>query len=312
MMEPGYEKVAFWELDLEAEGRPAPAPHSVQPCIHTSGVVDIGIFQEPKDIRVPAQEVDRGPGGKYYSILKLFFRFGASEAWTTATGWLLKDDLVVTAAHCLYHDGQRATCIRACIGYNASSEDAAGDQRLVTRVALPLEWIRDKTEARDIAFLQLNGPFQNATPIAYGTPEVNALQEFAVIGYPADMGEETVPGSKMYEMKIQRNVDLERTGWNMLVYQGDLYGGFSGAPVIRDSDAAAIGVHVRGGSFNSAVVIGGPYGVRIQAYEEVLKMLGKGGDGAELGFETKTDVDETWLRYVNVPQLLHGSDGVKG
>lgn len=57
------EQVAFWELDLENEGQPV---HSVQPCIRTSGIVDIGIFEEPQDIRIPVNEADVKPGGKYH------------------------------------------------------------------------------------------------------------------------------------------------------------------------------------------------------------------------------------------------------
>lgn len=276
-------------------------PPSAQPCICTSGIVDIGIFEEQQDIRMPVKEADVRPGGKYHSILKLFFWSGASEAWTTATGWLLKDDLVVTAAHCIYNNNQRATCVKACIGYSASlrlTDISAGEQRFVKRIALPFEWIDAGTEQHDVAFLQLNSPFENATPIVRDTPEINARQQFTIIGYPTDLGTGEEPGGEMYEMKISRDINLERTRRNILAYQGDIQGGFSGAPVIRDSDFAAIGVHTRGGSFNSAAVIGGPYGVRFQAYEEVMRMLEKGGTDST--FEAETDINKNWLKHVYV------------
>lgn len=60
------EEVAFWELDLENEGQPVPVSHSVQPCIRTSGIVDIGIFEDQEDVRIPVNEVDVKPGGKYH------------------------------------------------------------------------------------------------------------------------------------------------------------------------------------------------------------------------------------------------------
>ncbi|KAK6537417.1 hypothetical protein TWF694_011604 [Orbilia ellipsospora] len=295
------EKVAFWELDHKNEGQPISIPSSVQPCICTSGTVDIGIFEEPEDIRIPVEKADVKPGGKYHSILKLFFRFGASQTWTTATGWLLDSDIVVTAAHCIYEDNQRATCAIACIGYDANPETtdiSTGEQRLVSRVVMPFEWIASENEQHDMAFLQLNSPFENATPIARGTPEINTLQQITVIGYPTDLGTGEKIGDQMYKMQISRDINLKRTKRNMLVYQGDFKGGFSGAPVIRDSDFAAIGVHARGGSFNSAVVIDGPYGVRFQAYEEVLRMLDKGSTDSAL--EIETDINRNWLKYIHV------------
>lgn len=257
--QPASEEVAFWELDLENEGQPVPVSHSVQPCIRTSGIVDIGIFEDQEDVRIPVNEADVKPGGKYHgsnaslppqlpslpskppkadrlkksynaAIVKLFSRFGASETWTTATGWLLKDDIVVTAAHCVYNNSQRATSVKVCIGYNAKgSKDAnvsaACEQRFVNRIALPLEWITAETEPHDMAFLQLKSPFQNVTPIVCDTPEINAWRQLTVIGYPTDLGTSGEPGGEMCEMKIDRDINLKRTRWNMLAYQGDLQGG---------------------------------------------------------------------------------------
>lgn len=95
----------------------------------------------------------------------------------------------------------------------------------MNRIALPLEWINAETEAHDLAFLQLNSPFQNVTPIVCDTPEIKARQQLTVIGYPTDLGTSGEPGGEMCEMKINRDINLERTRWNMLAYQGDLQGG---------------------------------------------------------------------------------------
>jgi V8-like Glu-specific endopeptidase len=297
MTRPASEKVAFWELSLEDRS----SPHSVQPSIHTSGNVDIGIFDEQRDIRTPVQEADLQPSGKYRCVLKLFFRSAAAETWTTATGWLLKDDLAVTAAHCVLEgDGQRATCVRACIGYGAGSSNAgepSSNERFATRIALPFEWSSARSEQFDVAFLQLDSPFRNVAPLAYRTPETKAQQQLTVVGYPADLGSAVGPGGEMYAMEICREINLEQTKGNMLTYQGDSGGGLSGAPVIRNSDGVAVGMHVRGGSFNLAVVIGGPYGVDFHVYEEVVKLL-EGGGGTDSGVKVETDADSDWLKYV--------------
>ena len=59
------ETVAFWDLELEDAEQVLTAPRSVQPCIQTSGVTDIGIFPEEQDARVPVDTVDFQTGGKY-------------------------------------------------------------------------------------------------------------------------------------------------------------------------------------------------------------------------------------------------------
>ncbi|KAF5703979.1 ATP synthase F1 [Fusarium globosum] len=305
MEQTGSEKVIFWELDPSVQ-QPIPAPNSVEPCIRTSGVTDIGIFTGEQDIRTPVDEMNFQPGGKYHSIVKLFICSEASKAWTTATGWLLENDLVVTAAHCVLLNDQHASCVRVCIGYSASSgeykdSDALRDnQRLVARIALPFAWGDAKFEQSDVAFLQLDRPFHNVVPIACSTPEIKAQQRLTVVGYPADLGTAAEgPGGEMYEFKISQDMDLERSRRGMLGYHGDTHGGLSGAPVIRESDCAAIGVHVRGGSLNSAVVIGGPFGVDFQIYKDVLRSLRKGGD-PQPGFQIEPRPDREWLKVVHL------------
>lgn len=79
----------------------------------------------------------------------------------------------------------------------------------------------------------------------------------------------------------------------------NLSSGLSGSPLIRDGDSAILGVHVRGGSFNSALVIGGPYGVNFEVYEEATRML-HSGDIATL--EVRSDTDKNWLKYLPIPR----------
>lgn len=52
--------------------------------------------------------------------------------------------------------------------------------------------------------------------------------------------------------------------------------------MIRDRDSAIIGVHVRGGSLNSAVVIDGVYGVKIQVYKQTMRLLEEGDTDSTL------------------------------
>ncbi len=72
-----------------------------------------------------------------------------------------------------------------------------------------------------------------------------------------------------------------------------------GAPIIRDSDSAAIGVHARGGSFNFGTVIGGAFGINFTFYKEVLGMLEKRNQ-PDSTLRVETDADRDWLNYVYV------------
>ncbi|KAM3495434.1 hypothetical protein MY3957_001245 [Beauveria namnaoensis] len=318
----GIEKVAFWGLEPCNAKQASDLPDQVEPCILGSGVTDIGIFPEDDDVRIPVNKEDVNPGGKYHSIVKLFIRNQPSGNWTTATGWLCRDDLVVTAAHCVLQGDQHATCIRVCIGYSASSKGAGAssdNQRSVIRVALPSAWSDSSASASNMAFLQLDEPFQDVTPIKYSTPGTKVQEPLTVVGYASDIGARAgSPGGEMYHMKISREIDLDTTRWNMLVYQGDGMGGepnlllrthnqtltvasalgFGGAPIIRDSDFVAIGVHARGGSFNFGTVIGGPFGVHVPVYEEALRILGE--DNQPSAVKVDTDTDGEWLKYTYV------------
>ena len=70
----------------------------------------------------------------------------------------------------------------------------------------------------------------------------------------------------MYEMFLQTQFDLA-TSNKLLKYEIDTFGGNSGSPVIVKDNLKAIGVHVLGGSGNSASVIG-PLGNVFQVYND--------------------------------------------
>ncbi|KAI0441903.1 ATP synthase F1 [Xylaria telfairii] len=296
------DKVAFWELEPDDAAQTSVVPQLVEPCIRSSGMTDIGIFPEEKDVRVRVDKADLQPGGKYYSIVKLFIQYQASDTWTTATGWLVRDDLLVTAAHCVLDGDNHATRIRVHAGYSAGSENTRtsfGDQRSVARIALPSAWTEAKAEKSDIAFLQLDMPYQDVTPIKYSTTDKEA-QQLTIIGYPTDLGAKTgTPGGEMYYMGSRREVDLEPNKWNMMVYRGDTQGGLSGAPIMRDDDFVAIGVHVRGGSFNYGVVIGGQDGVNFDVYEKALGILKQGSVSHDV-LKVATDTNREWLNYMHI------------
>ncbi|KAI0097246.1 hypothetical protein GGR51DRAFT_566687 [Nemania sp. FL0031] len=143
-------------------------------------------------------------------------------------------------------------------------------------------------------------PFQGVAPLRWEPSAIRAHQKLTVVGYPTDLDRGGEPAGEMYEMAIDREINLERTKLNILSYQGYLQGGFSSSPVIRNSDGAVIGVHIEGGSFNIAVVIGGLYGVRFLVYDEAMQIIGM-KDGYDSSIEIKSGTSKKWLKYMDLP-----------
>ena len=88
-----------------------------------------------------------------------------------------------------------------------------------------------------------------------------------VVGYPGDLISpgDSAYGDHMYEMFLPTEFDLG-TSNRLLQYHIDTYGGNSGSPVLVKDSMKAIGVHVLGGSINSASVIG-PLGNVFEEYK---------------------------------------------
>ncbi|KAF2203867.1 hypothetical protein GQ43DRAFT_478690 [Delitschia confertaspora ATCC 74209] len=253
------------------------------------------------------------PGGKYRAIVKLFLRFAGQpegSSWAMATGWLIENDLLVTAGHCAFdwsHNYGRLSHVKCYIGY--TGREAVKDKvqvqlRMGTRVAVLDSWLsKGATDSRaDVAFIRVNSPFTGVTPLKYApTPLSGVNERIGVAGYPGDLMKKSTgeKGALMYEMYLPTNYTLEGTKSKMLQYTIDTYGGNSGSPVLRQSDMTSIGVHVLGGSPNSASVISGKYGNSFDALKAALKLQSTGKVPAK-GF-----------RWVTVPKnATSGSQGI--
>ncbi|KAK6505718.1 hypothetical protein TWF481_007610 [Arthrobotrys musiformis] len=75
---------------------------TVQPLLYRRGHSET--LLEPFDVRFRVDKADYAPGGRFEAICKLFLRYSNSESnWhTSATGWLITLDVIVTAGHCAY------------------------------------------------------------------------------------------------------------------------------------------------------------------------------------------------------------------
>ncbi|KAF5575447.1 glutamyl endopeptidase [Fusarium subglutinans] len=224
------------------------------------------------DSRIPVRISDIRPGGKYYSIVKLQIKFekqlSSDTRWAHGTGWLIANDLVITAGHCTYdhtYNFRKAVKIRAYIGYNGKQSIGQPDVqfRQGRKIVTPMEWTTsDINRANDVSLILLDTPFNSVTPINYN-PTAAAFKDckLGVVGYPDDRTLDDEPGPQMYEMFKETTCDLSKTSLNMLEHTISFGPGQSGSPVLIDGQNTSIGTNVYGlGTRNSASVIRGEYG----------------------------------------------------
>ncbi|KAH0536484.1 hypothetical protein FGG08_006637 [Glutinoglossum americanum] len=253
---------ARWDLkdtDSEAPEEAAFFPYSNG---HDESIVDL----DDSRTLVPKKEYSHNDS-KFRSVVKLFLRYEkqkTGDPWAMATGWLIKEDLLVTAGHCAFdwsHKMGRLTHLKAYIGYDGKGSigDESVQFRKGKRVVTTSEWLTARGDrAHDVAFIQLQKPFVGITPIKFGDTPESGEPVLGVVGYPGDKRDEETDesGAKMYQMFLKTPYNLQQSREMMLEYEIDTFGGNSGSPVFRKSDMVSIGVHVYGGDVNSASVIG--------------------------------------------------------
>lgn len=113
------------------------------------------------DRRVRVNKKEFAPGGKYRAICKLFMGYTREpETQYIGTGWLIADDILVTAGHCLYDpSGGPLKWIKAFIGFAGPESKAKNDpnceMRLGKVAALPAEYMKAQTVVHDVGFVCL-------------------------------------------------------------------------------------------------------------------------------------------------------------
>lgn len=155
-------------------------------------------------------------------------------SYAMGTGWLIKDDLLVTAGHCAF-DHQygygRAVEVKAYVGYygrESVENDKANVQfRHGVTIATTKGWINsDANRANDVSFIRLDRAFRNVVPFKWEATPVTAYSvDLGVVGYPADQKKGDEHGAEMYEMFLESSFDLRSTPSNMLEYQISTYAG---------------------------------------------------------------------------------------
>ncbi len=170
-------------------------------------------------------------------------RFGEQPTMGSCTGFLVGDDILVTAGHCI----NESTCPDVAVVFDyglSSAEDLRLDQSLITfpkkdvytcKQLLGHGYDQENNCTTDWAVVQLDRAVEGREPLPMSqeTPE-RGVNLFAV-GHPSGL-----------PTKIAGNAVVRRHGALTFGYELDLFGGNSGSPVL-DNQGVVRGIHICGG-----------------------------------------------------------------
>lgn len=155
------------------------------------------------------------------------------------TGWLIKDNLVVTAGHCVFmhRQGGWAKQVRVFPGRNGQR---ITKQHMASQLHTVVGW-KDEMDTRyDYGCIRLTDPVVDGGEMGFrvlGTTELER-KPLHVIGYPIDRSFTMCGQVRCLATAYER----------ILVYDLDIYGGYSGAPtfIVEDNKIYAVGIHTSG------------------------------------------------------------------
>ena len=165
-------------------------------------------------------------------VLKVHVKYNKTDKdWSAGTGWLLKDDLVVTAGHVAYDRKHgRAVSLNTYVGYQGLASVGTKDvqKRRGKRVVILEEYYRHYNRTYDVAIVKLEEAFQNVQPFTHcDTPEQGKAR-IGVVGYPADKssnGKGGELGPFMYEEFVETSWALSKPNSYLLQYAISTYDG---------------------------------------------------------------------------------------
>ncbi|KAI0858421.1 trypsin-like cysteine/serine peptidase domain-containing protein [Xylaria cubensis] len=246
-------EIAAWVLEessAQSRARAFSSPN-LDYCSNGAGANE-AIFGKYRRSEVTKKHLRNNPWLKGIVALSLHFQTPSGPVDARATGWLVSNDTVATAGHCVYDE--RYGCLTSVVvmsGYGLPNMKTEFRQGVFA--ATHWRWYKAFEAEHDLAFIKLNKPFKKAGTVPW-TLTPAGEQFIKVAGYPADM---EVGKVYMAEGIAMYNPTAEKKGChdNMLIHIVDTYGGNSGSPII-DSRGNAIAVHCAGDKdFNLATVI---------------------------------------------------------
>lgn len=126
-------------------------------------------------------------------IQACFNKSNGERVWMMGSGWLIKSDIIVTAAHVVYDWGHRlqsASEVKCYIGYcgRASVSTPNVQGRFGKQIITTAEWVEAAgNRSHDLAFIKVNQPFTgNLSLIQFRDTPLIAQVRLGVVGYPGD------------------------------------------------------------------------------------------------------------------------------
>lgn len=162
-------------------------------------------------------------------------RFRDQKVIADCTGFLVDDDLLVTAGHCI---GQSAKCNsnkKWVFGFSGSSYEVSPDDIYSCKEVVSNEW--NDNEELDYALIRLDRKVEGRRPLKFrrtGLVEMNS--RLAVMGHPTGL-----------PLKIADNAMIRANNHsNYFTANLDTFGGNSGSPVLDIDTGIVEGILVRG------------------------------------------------------------------
>lgn len=167
------------------------------------------------------------------------FHYQPVAAGRMCTGFLVKEDVVATAAH--FANEKNAKDLRFVFDYKMDEPYAPVETIKDENIYKGVEIIGSKLvragNKSDWALVRLDRSVKNQEPAKLSEKEISSDQEIYVLGHPCGLPLKHAPGAKVR--------DVEETYFSAYL---DIYSGNSGSPVFDSKTHEVIGMVVRGDS----------------------------------------------------------------
>lgn len=166
-------------------------------------------------------------------------RFSSQPTAGNCSGFLISEDLLVTAGHCVTSDSdcEYSSWVFDYANYESENNDFTFSKDQVFKCTKVISRDKNSVDMNDYAVVKLDRPVKGRTPMKIRkTGKVADDAVLTVIGFPTGLPMKITPGADMRE-----NSDpiFFRTN-------ADTFGGNSGSPVIDSRTGIVEGILVRG------------------------------------------------------------------